>query len=224
MKKIFVVVLAVCSSLSLSAQDSLKTKYRIEKGTKLITGSLSFGGSGSKSEPLGANELNNIGFWISEQSGFFVTHNLVVGKTLGYSFNYDKNYDYTVNPSQPSVKAYSHAILPGVFLRYYKMFTPKFGLIGQFNTTFGFNFRKTEQNGAVTSNPLAFGLNIGVSPHIVYFFTRRLAMEAGFGSISFNYFQMANLKSYNGGLTVSPNLNFGLAFYLGKGVQPYRKN
>jgi hypothetical protein len=228
MKKISTVCMGLVLMFALfnssSAQDSTKTRYVLAKGSKLISGNASFRAHGNNYLANSISSPDGLGFSIREMSGFFVANNLVVGSSVGYSLDYSKYYEQ-IFPEEPyEVKSFTHNITPGVFLRYYKMFTPKFGFFGQFNGDFLIYRRVLRDSPMSVGVQKGMGVQVSIAPNLVYFFTRRLAMEAGFGNIQFRYMSGTNGSSYAGGFQLNPSLLFGLTFYMGKAVQPFRKN
>ena len=205
-------------SISVSAQDVpvAKKKYVISKGTKLMIANI----SGNYSKPNFGYGAGNIS--IGEQSGYFVMDNLSVGVNMAYSFSYNKS-NMGTSPSGATiyVKNYRHNIMPGVFLRYYKMFTPKFGLLGQFQALYLMGFINNRSNNPVyIGKDRTMGVDINITPRLVYFVTQKLAIEGGFGSIGYNYQRDTNsgLTSHSAGFSVNPSLSLGLSLYFGKGV------
>ena len=205
-------------SISLSAQEmpAAKKNYAISKGTKLMIANI----SGNYSKPNFGYGSGNIS--IGEQSGYFVIDNLSVGINMSYSFSYNKS-NMGLAPSGANIylKSYRHHITPGVFLRYYKMFTPKFGLLGQFQALYLMGFINNQSNDAVyAGKDRTMGVDINITPRLVYFATPKLAVEGGFGSIGYNYQRDNNsgLTSHSAGFSVNPSLSLGLSLYFGKGV------
>jgi len=205
-------------SISSSAQEvpAAKKKYVISKGTKLMIANI----YGNYSKPNFGYGNGNIS--IGEQSGYFVKDNLSVGINMSYEFAYHKSKMGTTPAGNVIyMKNYRHGIMPGVFLRYYKMFTPKFGLLGQFQALYVMGFVNTQSNNPVyIGKDRTMGVDINITPRLVYFITQKLAIEGGFGSIGYNYQRDINsgLTSHSAGFSANPTLSLGLSLYFGKGV------
>lgn len=200
-----------------TAQDTTKKRYYISKGSKVFSAGINGGFSND------GNQFTSVGVNIFENSGFFVKNNFAIGPRIGYGFGYSR---YMV--SNPSIyeRAYQHTPSLGVFLRYYKMFTPRFGFFGEFNATGGYsNLKVVSNNSAANYKGEAVGIFVGLSPQLVYFITNKLAVEAGFGSINYNITKSIDNSPWqqSGNFGLNPNLNFSLAFYFGKGVQLQQK-
>lgn len=209
------------SSSAQVTEDNAKKKYVIAKGTKIMTGSVA-GSYIKKDNDFDAlKRSGNIS--LTEQNGYFVANNLSVGSLVSYSFSYNKYVGEYMTPSGPLVRRlFNHTIAPGIFVRYYKMFTPRLGLMGQFNAACLIGFGEVWSNDPVfTTRDQYLGVDVNISPRLVYFITPKLGLEAGFGSIGYNFLQDMNSgkNTHGGGFALNPDLNLGLSFYLGKGVQ-----
>lgn len=225
MKKISTVCMGLVLMFALfnssSAQDSTKTRYVLAKGTKLISGSVYFNGN-RNSYGAESSQYITMNFAVRENSGYFVANNLVIGTSLGYNFDYSKNKQpdainsFTIN---------RHSFTPGIFLRYYKMFTPKFGFFGQFNGSYliGFSREQTGNLPAITERKF-WGVNFNLAPNLVYFLSKKITLDAGFGNMSFSYSKMEDAVEIRGGFNFNPSINLGLSVVLGKGLEPRRKN
>ena len=199
-----------------------KPSYYIAKHTVLLTGHIGF--TFGKSDNLSAGNAHSAQLQFSERSGCFVANNLAMGVSVEYNFNYNKEKGYGTLPSGSEIftNRYRHTILPGYFLRYYKMFTPKLGIYGQFNAACLVALHDTYSNDVSLINKDQYlGFRLGAAPGLLYLVSKRVAIEASFGSITYDYQRDLNSSnvSHSGGLSFNPNLNFGLSLYLGKGVQ-----
>jgi len=208
---IVIALLGMC--VSAAAQTNAKPKYIIAKGTKAFTGRVSFGYS--KFSPTSYNITAGIG----EQEGFFVANNLSIGTSVGYDFTYFKAS--SVNNFNREMR---HSPFIGFNVRYYKMFTEKFGFFVQATPSGGYQYvDNVEVSGGVNSTIKAHGgyFDISVTPNLVYFITQKFAIEANFGRLGYRqtFAKGASFSSKDAGFNVSPNLNLGMTFYLGKGVQ-----
>jgi hypothetical protein len=204
-------------SIYVSAQEAstAKKKYIISKGTKLMIANV----SGNYFKPNPGYGSGNIA--IGEQSGYFVMDNLSVGICMGYDYSYSKN-DVVPLPNGNIYTVYhTHTVLPGVFLRYYKMFSPKFGLLGQFQALYAGQFMNRQSNDqTLIMKDQYMGFDLNITPRLVYFITNKLAIEGGFGSINYGFRKNmdGNFSTHTAGFALNPNLTFGLSLYFGKGV------
>lgn len=216
----FILMFALFNSST--AQDSTKTRYVLAKGTKLISGSVQLNAGGSNYQSANPSQFKNFSLFVGERNGYFVTNNLVLGSTMAYAYSSSKE----IGPIPSINNEYqTHFFLPGLFLRYYKMFTPKFGIFGQFNGSglIGI-FRNKTGNQSVFTEQKQWGLNFYVSPHLAYFVSKRIALEAGFGNMGFSYIKEEFSESFVGGLSFNPSLDIGISLYLGKGPISIPKN
>ena len=71
----------------------------------------------------------------------------------------------------------------GAFIRYYVDITERFKFFGQFNANVGFG--KIEQTNAIPTDNTNY--NASISPSIAFFPTQKLAIELGFGLISYQH-------------------------------------
>ncbi len=205
---------------SVWAQETPQIRYKIAKGSKLLNGNAGLNFSARTGEGQGQDGVNWLTLSVTESSGFFVADNLVIGPAFSYSFNMQR--DVVFSGGNPIVhKFYTHGINPGVFLRYYHMFSQKFGIFGQFNFAVGPQIKTHSIAGQQVGSPVRSLLfQTEISPNLVYFFTTRLAMTAGFGGVGFGFSKSNGVTNFSGGLRFNPALNFGLNVLFGKGVQP----
>lgn len=217
MKKILNLTLIALLGMALSvhAQDKPKQKYIIAKGSKMFTGRLNLGYSSGSG-------YRNIHFGIGEQNGFFVANNLSIGSVVNYDFGYTRDFVYFDPPGESAKRVQmNHFPSVGLAVRYYKMFTPRFGFFAEFTPTVGVNIGSEKVTGGpfpTSGSSYTVRLDVSVTPNLVYFVTDKFAIEAGFGRLGYSHEFGGTTHTAN--LGVSPRLNLGMAFYLGKGVQP----
>ena len=73
----------------------------------------------------------------------------------------------------------------GPFIRYYIDISEKFKLFGQFNANVGFGkIEQTNSNSTVGKNTT---YNANITPSFAFFPTKKIALELGFGVISYNH-------------------------------------
>lgn len=204
-------------SASAYAQDApKKQKYILAKGTKMFTGRLNAGFSS------GGPTYRSGGFGIGEQNGFFVANNFSIGTVVHYGFSYTRDLFVAPPPGftqYPRVQM-MHSPSVGLAMRYYKMFTPRFGFFAEFVPLASFNINtvRIEDGSPNTDISYTYALDVSVTPNLVFFVTDKFALEAGFGRLGYSHTFGGPVHTAN--LGVSPNLNLGMSFYLGKGVQP----
>ena len=180
MKKYLFTLLFFAIVASASAQ--------VGKGQFYIGGSLNYnydeaGTSSVINYPQGTTYYNNgkvTDFQISPDFGFFISNKWAIGIQLGYTrTSGTETSQYIANDS--STKSYTYvdhyssdALGIGIHLRYYCMITDKIGFFPQF--------------GITTSNNLndfnSGTLSIGGNPNIVFFPTKHLGINLGFGNLA----------------------------------------
>jgi len=188
---------------------------QVGKGQFYIGGSLNYnydeaGTSSVISYPQGTTYYNNgkvTNFQISPDFGFFLSNEWAIGIQIGYTrTSGTETSQYLAIDSTSQSYTYSHkyssdALGIGIHLRYYCMFTDKIGFFPQF--------------GVTTSNDLndfnSGTLSIGGNPNIVFFPTKHLGINLGFGNLAYNMDYKTKNKSFNLGLNT--NIGFGLNYY-----------
>lgn len=149
---------------------------------------------------------NRFDFQVSPDFGIFLTNKWAVGLQLGYTRDGGTEInDYVGNdPTTSYVRTdnyHTDAIGIGLHVRYYWMFNDKIGIFPQF--------------GVTTSNNLnnfnVGTLSIGGNPNIVFFATKHLGINLGFGNIGYN--RDYATKTYNFNASLNENINFGLNYY-----------
>ena len=172
-----------------------------EKGNKILGGSLSFLTVNTKL--TNANTKQNE-FSIGPKFGYFIGRNVAVGLDASYSLSKSSssyiattaaNGNYDENLVTQSAKNQNTNL--GAFVRYYVDITERFKFFGQFNANVGFG--KIEQTNAIPTDNTNY--NASISPSIAFFPTQKLAIELGFGLISYQYnkikYKDRNADSYN---------------------------
>ncbi len=216
MKKIVLsfIFITVCSFIA-SAQ--------ITKGSILLGGGISFGGSKTES---GGFEYKYKGFGISPSIGFAVKDNQVVGFNLSYNLSEGKNTDLQ-SPNNNEVTFYG----AGIFYRKYLPLSKSFYLFGQAgagynqgNTKVEYpNYRQDQKNQ---------GFNLALYPGITYAVNKKFHLEASLNNlINLNYSTAKITTTTNGGnpqksnskrfgfstnLSSATPLSIGFRFVLGK--------
>ena len=229
MKKLFLVPSLLFTYL-LNAQT--------EKGSVLVGPSFNIQNYKSDTRPVNAiansqtNNQKNIN--VSLGLGYFIADNVVVGAY--YQNSYGKR-EYDSNPTNGGAIYHSDNTdfmnYVGLFGRDYKMVSEKLGFFGNLELAYQFGKGKSfTENTTIfgstktETNSNSKGFFAGVRPGIVYFIKERIALEATFGSLSFN---SATQVNYTGGVKTdqvkNENFNldfgarsffFGLNFYFGR--------
>ncbi len=207
MKKLLFTLLFFAVIGSASAQ--------VGKGQFYIGGSLNYnydeaGSSSVITYPQGTTYYNNgkiTDFQISPDFGFFLSDKWAIGIQIGYTRTSGTETNYYVAGDSSTASYYStdkyssSALGIGIHLRYYCMFTDKIGFFPQF--------------GITTSNDLkdfnTGTLSIGGNPNIVFFPTKHLGVNLGFGNIAYNHAYKGGGNNFNLGLNT--NIGFGLNYY-----------
>jgi hypothetical protein len=207
MKKYLFTLLFFAIAAAASAQ--------VGKGQFYIGGSLNYnydeaGTSSVITYPQGTTYYNNgkvTNFQLSPDFGFFLTDKWAIGIQLGYTrtsgteTNQYVAADNTSTSFNSTDKYSTDALGIGIHLRYYCMFTDKFGFFPQFGVTTSNNL-KDFNTGT---------LSIGGNPNFVFFPTKHLGINLGFGNLAYNMDYKTKDKNFNLGLNT--NIGFGLNYY-----------
>lgn len=196
-----------------------------EKGKNLIGGSINF--LSAKFEDA-ISKSKNTQFTVGPKYGYFFSKNFVVGLQGSVSYSkvtssYIRNTIINGYPSEELIEQSNknQDVTIGPFVRYYVDITEKFKFFGQFNANIGFG--KEEQINAYA--PIEFKTNVfgaSVTPSFAFFPTKKIALELGFGLISYNHTsskrddensEKAKGNAFSFGFdAINPNLGFSLHF------------
>ncbi|GAA3959073.1 hypothetical protein [Hymenobacter antarcticus] len=188
MKKLILLALVVASTQSIQAQS-------IAAGTISLGGGIGYSRSsnkvsGTSNNTAYSNEGITSQFSFTPTVGYFVADNLEVGLNLGYT---SYHQFYTTTKSSPVVVVAeldpTTTLRVGPFVRYYKMLTEQFGLIG----TLGLGYQnQRSQNYNNNNGPnsgiydtKASGFYAGLTPGIVFFPIPKLGLSASMGSLGY---------------------------------------
>lgn len=144
---------------------------------------------------------------LSPDFGFFISDKWAIGIQLGYTrtsgteVNQFIASDNDTNSYTLVHKYSSDALGIGIHLRYYWMVTDKIGFFPQFGITTA-NDLNDFNNGT---------LSIGGNPNIVFFPTKHLGINMGFGNLAYNMDYKSKTHNFNLGLNT--NIGFGLNYY-----------
>jgi opacity protein-like surface antigen len=172
MKKIILTVAAVFAFGFANAQDKKESSEGFSKGDVFVSGALTLGSSKTGDFKVNA-------FEIAPKVGFFVTENIAVGASLGFSsLKLDDGNDDATNSGTSF----------GAFGRYY--FTPasKFSLFAELGLDYTSNdeeFDIETGNAYMTSfetKEIGFGLGAGLN----YFVSSNFSIEAGVAVLGYS--------------------------------------
>jgi len=167
-----------------------------------------------------SNTTKTMIFGSEVRAGYFLTDKIAVGIIGGYSDSKmvvtNKNPNLIVGESFTKINLVS----AGLFARSYKMFNEnKLGFFGELKSVYkagaSNSGNKSQQIGAPLftnqSKANVTNFSVGISPGLVYFLVKKLAIEASFGSLSFN---TKTTQNYYAGekTTKTKDSNFSIAF------------
>ena len=153
---------------------------------------------------------NRYDFQLAPDFGIFLTNRWAVGIQLGYTRDGGTEVnDYVgVDPTTSYERTdgyYTDALGIGLHVRYYYMFNDKIGFFPQFGITTSNNLNNFNDGT----------LSIGGNPNIVFFATKHLGINLGFGNLGYNLNYQT--KTYNFNANLNENITFGLNYYWGSG-------
>jgi hypothetical protein len=210
-KHLFTLLFIIAASVAANAQ--------IGKGNYYIGGNLNYNydGYGYKTTTTfteGTTNYQNHGiyaFQLNPDFGFFLSDKWSVGIQPGYSRTGGTETSvYTALPNSGTTSyTYNHkyhadALSLGIHFRYYCMLTDRIGVFPQFGVT---TAHDTKDFGSGS-------LTVGGNPNIVFFATKKLAVNLGFGNLQYAHDYQTKSNSFNIGLNT--NINFGINYYWGK--------
>ena len=151
---------------------------------------------------------NRFDFQVAPDFGIFLTDKWAVGIQLGYTRDGGTEVnDYVGNdPTTSYIRTdnyHTDAIGIGLHVRYYWMLNDKIGIFPQFGVTTSNNLDNFNEGT----------LSIGGNPNIVFFATKHLAVNLGFGNLGYNLDYAT--KTYNFNVDLNENISFGLNYYWG---------
>lgn len=199
MKKILLSAIAVMAFGFANAQEASTTGFA--EGDLFMSGS--FGYSSTKTGDVKSNE-----FSIAPRVGYFVTNNIAVGGQLGYVSGTDTEVDGMGGTFDVDTNVFT----VGAFGRYY--FTParNFSFFGHLG--FDYATAKTETEG-VDGEVKADGFQIALAPGISYFVSEHIALEATFGNLGYNTYEVDGAEDSTDSFELSAdltNITFGILY------------
>ena len=187
MKKIILTVAAVFAFGFANAQDKKeKSGEGFSNGDVFVTGAFTLGSTNNKN-----TDVKTSSFEVNPQVGFFVTENIAVGLSVGYTSDKTK--------ASGTTTADQSGFVGGAFGRYY--FTPasKFSLFGQL----GAQYQSLTDNLSNPKNKInGFGAGLGLG--LNYFVSSNFSIETGLSVLEF-----ASAKSNATGAKNVSAFNFG---------------
>ena len=204
------------------------SQNQLELTRIMAGGNFSINNSNSKSADTLFNSGGvNTNYSINPRIGYFVSNNIVVGLGIAYSTSPQTNNSYYYYPNNITPytdreeKVYSNYLLTfSPFVRYYNYLTDKIALFFEGNA--GYNFGKNKINNYSFLNDSSsnrsfsqssrYGFSANILPGIIYFISKKFALEAALGS--FNYTYNHTKDDYKKNNNFSTSSAFGLKFNL----------
>lgn len=171
MKKVFLISALFISALSFG---------QLEKGSKLVGGSLGFSSQGGEVDN-GTSTTDSptySTFNVSPTGGYFVADELAVGLALNFGGT-------TWKDESSDMKSKTSSFGLSVFAKKYKSIADKFYLFGVANVGIGSGKSETENNGTTVDGPKTNSLSLGLAPGAEYFFSPHFSISCTVGGIGF---------------------------------------
>jgi len=208
MKKLILLVAAVAGLGSLNAQS-------IGKGAIQLGGTVGFNSTTDKPAQGSNNEETWTDFNVTPRAAYFITDDISVGLGIGFASS-----TYKADPNANERTTTGLSFTPNV--SYYKMFNDQFGLFGSLGI--GYTMGSTETKNVANSKTSNTGLNVGVTPGIIFFPADKWAIHAqltnglGYSSTSYkaNDTDINTVSSFGLNLGLS-NVAFGVSYFIGRG-------
>jgi hypothetical protein len=205
-------------TLSILMISAFTATAQIGKGQRFLGGSFAVsynqdGTSQNVTFDSGTTVYSNyhvLSFNVSPEFGFFLGDKWAIGIQPGYSrvsgtetSNYYSRTNTATNYSYTN-KYHTDYVGLAINLRYYCMFTDKFGIYPQMGVS----------TSHLTSNFSNGHLSAYAGPNVVFFPTPKIGLNMGFGDISYQYNYLSHGSLINASL--NNNFNFGVNYYFGK--------
>lgn len=225
MKKIIVFTALIVGMYSFGQGDN-DEKFIIKKGTINLGGNLNIGTSSQDfSNEINQNVTKNTFFRIQPRVGYFVGNNIEIGIAFDYTQSNTNNLNQTQPVSEQDNIRATFGFLP--YIRGYKSINKNLLLFVQGEV--GYNTSKSELEFN-SINASTFTLNtfeIGIRPGITYFISKRMALEASLGGLSYtnskqdfesrnedNTFNESSSTEDSFNFSINPSdFLFGMSFY-----------
>ncbi|MDR5590735.1 outer membrane beta-barrel protein [Christiangramia sp. SM2212] len=212
--KSFIALFAILLfSLISNAQEESET-FLIEKDTWSLGGFLSIGGSNREDTDMTPyNDLDSFSFSIRPETGYFVSDNLALGLSLGYSYGRTK-----YNGSELRDKSIRHNIMVSPYARKFFAISPKiaFTLMGSLEYSYD-RFENIGDSDLDYTETNIYGVNL--RPGFSYLLSDKFTIDANIGNIYYSYLDRLNdgredMSSSNYGLNLSSNIYLGIRYYI----------
>jgi outer membrane protein len=193
MKKIILTFAAVFAFGFANAQEATTTDGGFAKGDLFLTGSF-----GISSEKTGDDKSNS--FTVAPSLGYFVSDKIAIGGRILYTS--DKAESGNVDTQDLTTLGIAG------FARYYWTPANKFSIFGEAEVAY-----VSAENNLTDVKGNGFGL--GLAPGVSYFLSSNFAIEASWGLVGYNTFEVDGAQdstnTFNFGLDLS-DLRFGLIY------------
>ena len=170
-------------------------------------------------------DRQNTRFSTSPSLEYFIKENMALGLVVGYTYSQTEDTREFLDATNiRTMESDFHQIRFGPTFRYFKMFTDNFGLFGRAQATIGFNNgeTKTFDDGELDFNETREGNEylVSLSPGLVFFPSRKIGLEARFGSLSYSYWDEERENEIDSSVTSNKrdffDINLGLSsFFFG---------
>ena len=185
-----ILITSVCLSLFCIVFSS---EAQIEKGMKVLGGSVSFSNSNSKQkDSLSGQSNKGFGFIVNPQIGVFVSNKVCLGVS-GF-FGYDKwNYSNYYYSNSNSLKGHSMSYGLSPYVKYFKKFGDNFYGYARGYASFGLQngYTKSATNTFVPtpseSRTTGYNYSAGVGFGLTYFVTPKLALDVSLANFGYNH-------------------------------------
>ena len=145
--------------------------------------------------------------------GAFVARNVMVGAGFGIV----QSWARVKTPSEVTKSKSSLYLTPSVMVRYYHMFTPKFGIYGQLSAE---AWLLGDKNN--TGNPDEFRVNVMLSPRMVFLPKPFVGINVGLGELGYgltsqeNQSLMGTVRTISHNFLMYPTVHVGTSFFIGR--------
>lgn len=186
-------------SLAMLCAVAFASNAQTEKGDNLIGGSIYY--TKDKRTPENLNNLNSLdqtNFGIIPRFGHFVSTNLAIGLSAGFSRNkvfYESSFYNGTGTLVSNSETTNKNFNLGPFVRYYVNIVDKFKFFGQANAFVAFGNSISQDGGSVTVIPRSTrykttSYSVAANPGFAFFPTKHWAFEFSFSLLSYNKYKV----------------------------------